>query len=249
MNILEKFEKIGARAKVSSDRIGAVRLDILNDKNGEYFDIQMGTEASEVSILDVQPKDRHLLLLARNGKDKSKFLCGHDERHWFVAAIPESAPVGTVRQAKEALKPREVQNRQVGLKAAERNKRKNDAYIRQGEWFFIPTPLTPDNRLILKNEPIRRGSGKPHMAEFCYRSGGTSVWVCRAYPNGVDEKTYKRLIKDYTDWRPMRRDAAVYVKGRITHADHKTINLVGWHRVVMNTETSARAMRNVAFLD
>jgi hypothetical protein len=30
----------------------------------------------------------------------------------------------------------------------------------------------------------------------------------------------------------------VYVKGRITHADHKTVLLDGWHRVVPNTETT-----------
>ena len=34
--------------------------------------------------------DRHLLLLVRRGERKSKFLCGFDERHWFVAAILES---------------------------------------------------------------------------------------------------------------------------------------------------------------
>ena len=33
------------------------------------------------------------------------------------------------------------------------------------------------------------------------------------------------------------------------HADHKTITLHGWHRVLMNTENQSRAMRNVAFLD
>jgi hypothetical protein len=48
------------------------------------------------------------LLLVRGAGEKRKFLCGQDERHWFVAAIPESAPVGTVRQAKEALKPPDV---------------------------------------------------------------------------------------------------------------------------------------------
>ncbi|MFO0960881.1 MAG: hypothetical protein U0800_26160 [Isosphaeraceae bacterium] len=36
-------------------------------------------------MLDVQPADRHLLLMFREGEQKSKFLCGHDER-WFVAA-------------------------------------------------------------------------------------------------------------------------------------------------------------------
>lgn len=47
----------------------------------------------------------------------------------------------------------------------------------------------------------------------------------------------------------MRRDAAVYVKGRVSHADHATITLDGWHQVVMNTENEAAAMRHVAFLD
>lgn len=260
MNLLEKFDKIGARAKVheaTSQRRGVasngIRLDILQDNGGEYFDIAVNGE-SEISILDVQPQDRHLLLMAKNGKEKSKFLCGHDERHWFVAAIPERAAVGTVRQAKEALKPAEIQNRQVGLKKEKRNKRKNSAYIRQGEWFFIPANINPDKLLILKNEPIRRGGGKPHMAEFCYRSGGETVYVCMSYPNGVNERTYKGLLrsnhaaKSY-NWTTMRRNAAVYVKGTIRHSDHKTINLVGWHRVVMNTETQAAAMRNVAFLD
>src|ERR671917_139641 len=64
------------------------------------------------------------------------------ERHWFVATVPESAPVGTVRAAKEALKPAEVQVAQGrrGLRAGARNRRKNAAYRRQGEWFFLPVP-------------------------------------------------------------------------------------------------------------
>jgi hypothetical protein len=47
----------------------------------------------------------------------------------------------------------------------------------------------------------------------------------------------------------MRRDAFVYVRGRIRHPDHRTVVLHGWHRVVMNTESQSKAMRNVAFLD
>lgn len=261
--LLEKFEKMGARAKFRNGtnivrsrfsngmNSGGVRLNILNDEDGEYFDLNVQGD-TEVSVLDVQPKDRHLLLLAKNGAEKSKFLCGHDERHWFVAAIPEAAPVGTVRQAKEALKPAEIQNRQVGLNKKKRNKRKNEAYIRQGEWFFIPENITADEKLILKNEPITRGNGsKPHMAQFAYRKGGTTVYVSREYPNGVDTKTYQKLVKEGkgANFRAMVRDASVYVKGTIRHADHKTINLVGWHRVIMNTEQKARAMRNVAFLD
>jgi hypothetical protein len=51
--------------------------------------------------------------MLREGSEKHKLLCGHDERHWFIAAVPESAPVGTVRSAKEALKLAEVQNAQA----------------------------------------------------------------------------------------------------------------------------------------
>jgi hypothetical protein len=47
----------------------------------------------------------------------------------------------------------------------------------------------------------------------------------------------------------MRRNSGVYVRGRVSHPDHRTIHLNGWHQVVMNTETQAPAMRNVAFLD
>jgi hypothetical protein len=50
-------------------------------------------------------------------------------------------------------------------------------------------------------------------------------------------------------WQSMLRNAGVYVRGRVRHADHKTIVLHGWHRVLMNTEGEAQAMRNVAFLD
>jgi hypothetical protein len=139
-NLLDtKFACIGARLKVADRRTrtaGVLSLEVQSDRKGEFFEIvrQPGAEA-EIAVLDVQPADRHLLLLVREGKDKRKFLCGHDERHWFVAGIPESAPVGTFRQAKEALKPAEVHTAQARqrLKGKARNRRKNAAFVRQGE--------------------------------------------------------------------------------------------------------------------
>jgi hypothetical protein len=205
-NLLDtKFARIGARLKVAdrpsrrSRTSGVIILDVQTDRKGEFFEIvrQAGVEA-EIAVLDVQPADRHLLLLVREGKDKSKFLCGHDERHWFVAGIPESAPVGTVRQAKEALKPAEVQTAQARqrLKGKARNRRKNAAFVRQSEWFFLPVPgFVVDEKLVLPNEPLRRGNGgKPHWAEFCYRTGGETVYVCSKQPNGVTEAQYKGIL-------------------------------------------------------
>ena len=81
---------------------GVISLDVQDDRKGEFFEIvrQPGDEI-EIAVLDVQPADRHLLLLVREGQDKSKFLCGHDERHWFVAGIPKpprSAPSARPRK-------------------------------------------------------------------------------------------------------------------------------------------------------
>jgi len=255
MNTQDKFARIGARLKIA-DSAGNIKLDVRADRKGEFFEIR-GADA-EVAVLDVQPADRHLLLLVREAGEKHKFLCGHDERHWFVAAIPESAPVGTVRQAKEALKPGDVQaaqaRKRLGAKA--RGRRKNAAYVRQGEWFFLPVSgHAVDEKLVLPNEPLRRGNGgKPNWMEFCYRTGGETVYVCNRYPNGVTEAQYHQVIARNSaaknwGWTTMRRNLGVYVLGRVRHADHATITLHGWHQVLMNTEGHAKAMRNVAFLD
>lgn len=265
-NLLDiKFARIGARLKVAdrptrrSRPSDILSLDIQTDHDGEFFEIARPSKGeAQVDVLDVQPTDRHLLLLVRENGEKHKYLCGHDERHWFVAGIPESAPVGTVQQAKEALKPVEVQSAQdhQGLRSRARNRRKNAAYVRQGEWFFLPVPhFTVKEKEILRNEPLTRGNGgKPHWAEFCYRTGGQTVYVCSRHPNGVTEAQYKIILAGNPEakrwrWQVMRRNMAVYVRGRIRHPDHRTIVLHCWHRVQMNTETQSRAMRNVAFLD
>jgi hypothetical protein len=173
-NLLDiKFARIGARLKVAdrparrSRTPNVISLDVQTDRKGEFFEIttQPGAEAG-IAVLHVQPADRHLLLLVRENGKKAKFLWGHDERHWFVAGIPESAPVGTVRQAKEALKPAEVLSAQArqGLHVKARNRRKNAAYIWQGEWFFLPDgDRVVDEKLVLPNKPLSRGGrSKPH---------------------------------------------------------------------------------------
>jgi hypothetical protein len=265
-NLLTKFARIGARLKVTDQpsnrrRIasGMISLDVQEDREGEFFEVIRSPGAEpDVAVLDVQPADRHLLLLVREAGEKQKFLCGHDERHWFVAAIPESAPVGTVLQAKEALKPSEVRAAQgrEGLRADARNRRKNAAYRRQGEWFFLPVEgIHVDEKLVLRNEPLSRGNGgKPHWVDFCYRTGGETVYVCRRHRGGVTETEYHQIVTANPNakswgWQTMRRNMSVYVRGRVRHADHRTIVLAGWHSVLMNTEVQAKAMRNLVFLD
>jgi hypothetical protein len=115
--------------------------------------------------------------------------------------------------------------------------------------------LTLNPALVLRDEPLSRGRGsKPHWAEFCVREGGEFVYVCFRYPDGVREAEYQRILRTEPyarnlNWVSRFRNPTVYVRGRIRHSDHKTIVLNDWHRVLMNTENQATAMRHVAFLD
>lgn len=269
------FSRMGARVKVleseppsrrwsmnrSREETPRIVLDIRRDKLGEYFEIRTapGSE-QELVVLNVQPREKHLLLLSRQFGEqgqflaKQKFLCGHDERHWFVAAIPENEPVSTVAGAKIALKPEEVRTREglLGVSRIASFRRRNPAFIRQGEWFFVPAALKADPLLVLKNEPLSRGNGgKPHWAEECYRSGGDTVYVSAKYPSGLTSDEYRKLpaSERNSGFNVMKRDAAVYVRGKISHPDHETVTLNGWHRVLMNTENRSSAMRFLAFLD
>ncbi len=254
------FERIGARVQLTgnvSPWIGG-GIDIKTDREGEYFDIKVeATDNVEYQVLDVRPDMRHLLLMARREEEKQKFLCGHDERHWFVCAVPGRS-VSTVVNAMEALQPREVKaavNRRV-KRVKNRLRRKNKAFVRQGEWFFVPTPsLVVNQSLILRNESLSRGDGsKSHTCEFLYRVNGQIVWVCQKYPQGVPEYRYRRMLLTVPgahkwNWGQMMREPWVYVRGRVSHVDHKTIVLDNWHRVLMNTEREAPGMRHVVFLD
>jgi hypothetical protein len=269
------FSRMGARVKVleaippgrrwnmirSREESPRISLDIRRDKQGEYFEIRTAPGSDqEIVVLNVQPREKHLLLLSRQFGEqgqslaKQKFLCGHDERHWFVAAIPENEPVSTVADAKIALKPEEVRTREglLGISRSASFRRRNPAFIRQGEWFFVPTALKADPLLVLKDEPLSRGNGgKPHWAEECYRSGGDTVYVSAKYPSGLTADEYKKLPASERNvgFNVMKRDAAVYVRGKMSHPDHETVTLNGWHRVLMNTENRSSAMRFLAFLD
>jgi hypothetical protein len=263
-----------------------ITLDIREDRHGEFFDLKIDRRQLEnVDAVDVRSQERHLLLMAwvRPGQlaavpdrhasrrerlawvpelvpgdelEKPRFLCGHDERHWFVAAVPEEAHASNVRTAMEALKPAEVRNAQSRgrVSFAKRFRRKNSAFVRQGEWFFLPRPnaVVPQT-MIRRHEPLQRSGGKAHWAEFAFRSGGEAVYVSSQFPQGLTETQYQRHIsrrpQDRGLFQAMVRNATLLVHGRVSHPDHATIVLHGWHEVVMNTEHRAKARANVVFLD
>jgi hypothetical protein len=257
--VLERrFASVGARLSLADGPWrGAPRIDVLSDTYGEYFDVRFAGQGDEVEVevVDARPEERHLLLLVRMDGEKSKFLCGHDERHWFVAAIPEAARgVTGVRTAKLALQPDAVRRVVERVRPKDQFRRRNEAYVRQGEWFFVPAALRqePSTVEIRRNEPLMRGRGgsKAHVMELAYRTGGRVV-----YSNGrriISVEAYRKLTRQQQhdgNWQQLVRDPDVYAKGAVRHPDHATIQLATWHRVLMNTEQGARAMRHVGFLD
>jgi hypothetical protein len=218
--IVKRFGEIGADVEIREVAHPFWRgggrsdfaIDVHSDRRGEYFDLLVASNVG-LDVLDARPKDRHLLLLVR-GAGMSRFLCGHDERHWFVAAIRE--PVSTVAAAKEALKPPLVRERQQRVRAKHRNRRRNRAYLRQGEWFFVPASSSDiEGGFVLRDQPLAAARGKPHMADEVVREGGETR----------------------------------FARGRITHPDHRTVVLDGWHRVLASTEDRAAVARHVAFAD
>ena len=253
--LARRFAAIGARVKLARVRHGtATMIDVGTDAKGEFFELVVGVRGVDVNVVDVDPIDRHLLLHVRDGGDRSKFLCGSDERHWFVAAVPESARgVTGVVSAKEALQPDAVREAVARIRPKDRFRRRNTAYVRQGEWFFLPTwTVEVVESEILRNEPITRGRGTPHVLELAFRRGGETVYVNAQHPTGITEAKFLRLSNSEIRngrWQAMVRDPELYAKGAVRHPDHATIDLHGWHRVLMNTEQGARAMRHVAFLD
>src|ERR1022692_4138514 len=168
-HIESKFAAMGARLKVreiasrwrQGDRSWVsprdFAVDIQRDGQGEFFELRVPTHLSEsldVAVMQAEPKQRHLLLAVRKAGTDAKldrFLCGHDEREWFVAAVPGGA--STVSQAMDALQPKVVHDDLVRnrVSSRERHSRKNRAFRRQGEWFFVPEPtLAVDEKLVLR---------------------------------------------------------------------------------------------------
>ncbi len=268
----EKFNRIGARLVVTEvtnprwyEGDTGFLIDILRDRKGEYFDLRLLPKAGKFAVIDFRPKDRHLLLMVTadpntvSDRDhrRAKFLCGHDERHWFVAGVHPHAR--DVAHAKQSLKPAVVHKSEIrkGVKTKKLHRHKNEAWVRQGEWFFVPASgLDPDPMKIVRPEPLRRGGGKSHIADEGHHRGGEQVYVCDRYPNGLTEFEYADLLARKPEakswrWTVMTRNATVYVRGCVRHPDHATIVLNDWHAVLPNAEVQYKiaGLNPQAFLD
>ena len=95
-NLLDiKFARIGARLKVA-DRpshrrtSGAISLDVQADRKGEFFEIaRPAAGEADVSVLDVRPADRHLLLLVRGSGTRASSSAATTSATGSLLAFPK----------------------------------------------------------------------------------------------------------------------------------------------------------------
>ena len=279
------FASIGARVELGEleeDRWGQrdlpLTVDVAPSRRGETFRLLLNPERSvDLLLAHAEPRRRHLLLLARDEGPLrkplarpvcSRCLCGHDERHWFAAVVPERPPAATVSQAMAALRPGTVLRSLLkrGVRARDFDRRRNAGYLRQGEWFFVPRPgFRPRDDIVRLWEPLQRGRSKPHLAQELVRRGGQAIYIPRILLPALDWHGpdpnlglswqqlahFRRSFPMFAErhWVPRWREPKAFVRGRITHPDHRTLVLPIWHHVVPNTESEARAGRNLVFLD
>ncbi len=168
---------------------------------------------------------------------KRHFLVGMDERSYFISQAPTGTTAGQVRKA---------------LKA--RNVKDTEESTRQGEWFFVPLSVQENKDLnakisaggiiVLKKSSIdQRTFGNPHIADEVARV--TRFKVRKVEVRRRDNRT---KVRDQEVREPI--STQVWVRGKIRHRDHATIELHGWHRVERNSEVSDRGrMAGIAWVD
>jgi len=210
-------------------------FDILRTRKGEKFILFIDNH-ERIKVLSYRPETRHILLGVENEPGIiDRLLCGHDEREYFIANLPSDARVTTVEQAIDSLK------RDPVIEA----ERRGEKVLRQGEWYFIPQPdFEEEGNHIHTNEPLvrmvrGRMAGRPHIASEVIRTGSRTTLV----GTGRYDKEGNEIMRE------MSRVESVYARGTISHPDHKTLKLQGWHLVVMNREFEGRWSAGVTFLD
>jgi len=194
---LMAFDDIGAKAIIEMHG-DAFEIDVLANEGREMFKLTFPwSDTITADVLDMKPKLRHLVLDVTGWRLPigGRYLCGHDERHWFVASLPFGHRTTTVRGAMEALKPEIVRREQKrkGVKHR-RHRRKTAAYVRQGEWFFLPRPMMHVGELAIHNGELVRNWGKPHRVEWLYRPEGRDETFVRGDVSHPDHETIQLQV-------------------------------------------------------
>jgi hypothetical protein len=106
--------------------------------------------------------------------------------------------------------------------------------------------------LVLRNEPLSRGGGKPHMAEFVSPdTGGERLYVSSQFRSGLTEDRYRKLNRAHSGSGPLEladhvRQSGSAGEGSRAASGSQDDHASQWHRVLPNTERSASGTHRCA---
>ncbi|MFX1237866.1 MAG: hypothetical protein ACFFAS_05175 [Promethearchaeota archaeon] len=234
------FRKARLSIKITKDPIGTRNRDVFQmsiatigkKRKRETFRMFLGHEENDVRVIDANSKYQQVILLVKepardfqvrvydskirkfvletrtSPEGIRKFLMGMDESHLFIATLPDDlGAINKVKDAHRILKP------EIVLKEEKNTNR----IKRQGEWFFIPASTK-------ELEEIKKEMEK-EINTYLKKAGVGSMRL-------IKDKPGRAHIADEIIKIPNGK----FVRGKISHRDHKTIKLHGWHMVSRNTE-------------
>lgn len=226
-----------------------VQLDIARDRRGERFRVEVegvDRRLQQLVLMVDEPKQSFEVeigrwvvpdrpIVRRDGHRrwvrqetagaKRHFLMGLDEAHLFIAQLPRG--VSAVASARELLKGRDVSR-------AERDAPFRT--VRQGEWFLVALDASRsaavDALAHARPALVRRRVGIAQAARWA-RAGrqhvADEVLVLGA---GFHLGLPKHLVPPAVAAGP-----GVFVRGKLRHPDHATVELKQWRRALPNAES------------
>ena len=197
-------------------------------KYKEVFGLFVG-EDSKLHILDIDSKTSHMLIMVETGGSRKRYLLGNDRGKYFVSQLKKSK-ASNVKQAFSELQPDNVK----------KAKKKKEKVIRQGEWFFIPTPdfTVPKNCYIEYKTSIDRQNNyfwekdtHTHIADELVR-----VPIEEEMPEEAIEEVGKEEVWGLVEWKTDEPKEEIYVRGKVIHREHAKVKFKEWHRAYRNLE-------------
>ena len=132
--------------------------------------------------------------------------------------------------AKDALQPEAARDAVARVRPRDRFRRRNAAYVRQGEWFFCPGGRCVDEADMPSGRTASRGRGEDDLLEFAYRAEARRSLSTREHRAGISASRVRVALAPRSSGvaanRQMVRDPELYAKGFVRpQPDHNTIVL------------------------